>query len=88
MIKQLKNNLKSLVGQTIVKIEYLSPKDSKKLFGWNYQPCEIHLSNGVILTPSCDDEGNNAGAIFTNIDGLATIPVERNTLKLKEEWEK
>jgi|TARA_R100001460_G_scaffold19719_3_gene40895 hypothetical protein len=83
MDKQFMNKLKGLVGQTIVKIEYLSPKDSKKFYGWNYQPCEIHLSNGVILTPSCDDEGNNAGAIFTNIDGLATIPVERNLLKQK-----
>ena len=69
---------KALVGQTIKKVEYLSPKDSKKFLGWDYQPCEIHLSNGVILTPSSDDEGNNAGAILTNIEGIETIGVERD----------
>lgn len=69
---------KALVGQTITKVEYLNPKDCKKFLGWDFQPCEIHLSNGVILTPSSDDEGNNAGAILTNIDGIQTIGVERN----------
>lgn len=79
MNKQFMDKLKkSLVGQTIVKVEYLNQKDSKKFLGWDYQPCEIHLSNGVILTPSADDEGNNAGAIFTNIQGLETIGVLRN----------
>tara|TARA_B110000503_G_scaffold119349_1_gene181089 strand:- start:404 stop:643 length:240 start_codon:yes stop_codon:yes gene_type:complete len=78
MNKQFMDKLtKSLVGLTITKVEYLSPKDSKRLLGWDYQPCEIHLSNGVILTPSADDEGNEAGAIFTNIKGLETIGVER-----------
>jgi len=79
MNNQFMNKLKTmLVVQTISKIEYLNPKDSKKFLGWNYQPCEIHLSNGVILTPSSDDEGNNAGAILTNIEGIPTIGVERN----------
>ena len=35
--------------------------------GWDYQPLELFLDNGTILTPSMDDEGNNAGALFTNI---------------------
>lgn len=77
--KQFMDKLnKALVGQTITKVEYLNPKDSKELMGWDYQPCEIHLSNGVILTPSADDEGNNAGAIITNIDDVGTIGVERD----------
>ena len=68
---------KHLVGQKITKIEYLKPKDAKEFFGWEYQPCEIHLSNGVILTPSADDEGNEAGAMITNLKGIGTIGVER-----------
>ena len=68
---------KALVGQTIKKVEYLSPKHSKEYLGWDYQPCDIHLSNGVILTPSADDEGNNEGAISTNIEGIGTIGVDR-----------
>jgi hypothetical protein len=54
---------KHLVGRTIVKVEWLSPKRTEKLFGWTNQPCEIYLDNGTILTPSADDEGNDAGAI-------------------------
>tara|TARA_R110002110_G_scaffold56751_1_gene160902 strand:- start:516 stop:770 length:255 start_codon:yes stop_codon:yes gene_type:complete len=65
---------KHLLGRTIIKVKWLSPKESEKLLGWNDQPCEIFLDNGTILTPSADDEGNNAGAIFTNIEELSTIP--------------
>jgi hypothetical protein len=49
---------KHLVGRTIVKVEWLSPKRTEKLLGWTNQPCEIYLDNGTILTPSADDEGN------------------------------
>ena len=58
---------KHLVGKKIIDVKWLSPKESEKLMGWSQQPCEIYLDNGTILTPSADDEGNNAGAIFTNI---------------------
>ena len=68
---------KHLVGKYITKVQWLNPKDSKKLLGWDYQPCEIHLNDGTIITPSADDEGNNAGAIFTNIKELPTIPTFR-----------
>ena len=52
---------KHLVGRKIVKVEWLTPKETEKVFGWNAQPCEIHLDNGTVLTPSMDDEGNDAG---------------------------
>ena len=69
---------KHLVGRTIVKVKWLSPKESKRLLGWEYQPCEIFLDNGTILTPSSDDEGNNAGAFKTNIEEISTLPVFRD----------
>lgn len=69
---------KHLVGQTIKDVKWLSPKDTQKYYGWDTQPCEIYLSNGVILTPQADDEGNDAGAISTNIEGLPIIPVFRD----------
>ncbi len=79
MQDQFINKLKkALVGQRITKVEYLSPKKSEKYFGWDYQPCEIHLSNGIILTPSADDEANEAGALLTNIEGIGTIGVWRD----------
>ena len=58
---------KHLVGRKIVKVKWLSPEKSEEYFGWDAQPCEIHLDNGTILSPSQDDEGNDAGAIFTNL---------------------
>ena len=69
---------KHLVGQTITDVKWLSPKDTEKFFGWDTQPCEIFLSNGVVLTPQADDEGNDAGAIATTIDDLPIIPVFRD----------
>jgi hypothetical protein len=82
------NNL--LVGKTIKKVEWLNADESYRLFGWHYQPCEIHLDDGTILTPSADDEGNNAGAIFTNNE-IGTLHVERYPVSektIKKENEK
>ena len=72
---------KHLVGKYITKVQWLNPKDTKKLLGWDYQPCEIHLNDGTIITPSADDEGNNAGALFTNIQELPCCPVFRDRIK-------
>ena len=72
---------KHLVGKYITKVQWLNPNDSKKLLGWDYQPCEIHLNDGTIITPSADDEGNNAGALFTNIQELPCCPVFRDRIE-------
>ena len=69
---------KHLVGKYITKVEWLNPKDTKKVLGWDFQPCELHLNDGTIITPSQDDEGNDAGALFTNIKELPIIPVFRD----------
>ena len=66
---------KHLVGRTIVKVKWLSPQQTEKVFGWHQQPCEIHLDNGTVLTPSQDDEGNDAGALFTSNRQMEVIPV-------------
>ena len=65
---------KYLKGRTIVKIEYCSEKESE-LQGWHNQPIQILLDNGTWLTPTSDDEGNNGGAIHTNIKEFPIIPV-------------
>ena len=65
---------KYLLGKSIVKIEYMSEEDANK-FGWSKRPIQILLSNGVWLTITQDDEGNNGGAIHTNIKKLEVIPV-------------
>jgi hypothetical protein len=63
-----------LVGRKIVKIEYCSEKEMEYQ-GWHNQPVQIKLDNGIWLTPTSDDEGNNGGAIHTNIKELPIIPV-------------
>jgi len=71
---------KHLVGRKIVKIKWLSAKETQRLMGWSQQPCEIYLDNGTILTPSSDDEGNESGAILTNIKELSCIPTFREEI--------
>ena len=65
---------KHLLGKSIIKIEYMSEKDSKEQ-GWHNRPIQLLLNNGVWLTMTSDDEGNNGGAIHTNIEELPIIPV-------------
>jgi hypothetical protein len=43
--------------------------------GWYSKALVIIFTDGTYLFPSADDEGNDAGALFTNIKGLETIPV-------------
>ena len=49
-------------------------KRNRKGFGWDQQPCEIYLEDGVVLTPSQDDEGND---FHTNIKELPIIKLLR-----------
>ena len=65
---------KYLVGRTIVKVEYCSEELADQQ-GWHCQPIQILLDNGTWLTPTSDDEGNNGGAIHTNIKELPIIPI-------------
>jgi len=63
-----------LLNQKIVSIRYMPNKDAKYQH-WHKRPIQIKLSNGVWLTPSQDDEGNDGGSIYTNIKELPIIPV-------------
>jgi|TARA_R100000152_G_C6702589_1_gene131809 ethanolamine utilization protein EutQ (cupin superfamily) len=67
-----------LIGKKIIDIKWMSPKVAEEDFAWYSQPCEIYLEDGIILTPSRDDEGNDGGAILTNLVDLPTIPVFRD----------
>lgn len=65
---------KALVGKTIVKVDYITNLDAKGM-GWRGRSIALILNDGSVLFPSADDEGNEAGALFTTIEGLETIPV-------------
>jgi len=65
---------KLLVGRKIVRVEYTSEEDANEQ-DWDSRPVQIQLDNGIWLTPTSDDEGNNGGAIHTNLKGNSVIPV-------------
>ena len=52
----------------------MSEKDADEQ-GWSKRPIQILLNNGTWLTITSDDEGNEGGAIHTNIEKLPIIPV-------------
>ena len=56
---------KFLLGQKIIKVEYMSREDAEDM-DWFNRPIQILLENGTWLTPQQDDEGNDGGAISTN----------------------
>ena len=63
-----------LTGRTIRRVRYMAAAEVEEM-GWNSAALVIELDNGVMLFPSRDDEGNEAGAMFTTADSLPTIPV-------------
>ena len=84
MSKHIELIREHMVGQTIVKISYMTEEDTEER-GWSNRPIEIRLANGVVLTPMSDDEANDGGAVGTNIDALPTIPTQDHLfMKLRE----
>jgi putative sterol carrier protein len=54
---------KALVGKTIKKVRYLTAEEVESL-GWSASAVVLELSDGTMLFPSRDDEGNDGGAMF------------------------
>jgi hypothetical protein len=68
-----------LVGRKIIGVEWQSDEE-KESFGFRNSAVKILVENGkdgdpIVLTAMRDDEGNDAGAIATNIVGIETLPV-------------
>jgi len=63
-----------LVGKKIVAVRYLTDAERDGLF-WHSASLAIQLDDGTLIWPSSDDEGNDAGALFTTSEKLDTIPV-------------
>jgi len=54
----------TFVGRTITRAEYMG-EQVKDDHGWNSCPLVLWLDDGNTVYASCDDEGNDAGALFT-----------------------
>ena len=63
-----------LVGRTIESIRYLSDSECEDL-GWFRSAIALVLDDGTTIWPSADDEGNDAGALFTSNEDMPIIPV-------------
>lgn len=64
-----------LKGRKIKDVRYMETDEVNGL-GWSCGAIVIELDNGTLLYPSCDDEGNNAGALFGNTPNESlTFPV-------------
>jgi len=63
-----------LIGRTIKNVRYLTNEERKTL-GWYSRSLVVILDDGTHIWPSADDEGNDAGALFTTDSNLMTIPV-------------
>jgi len=63
---------KMLCGRTIAHVRWMTPKEVEH-FGWYSSAPVLVLDNGVCLWPSRDEEGNDAGCIFTNDDNTTAI---------------
>lgn len=63
-----------LLGKKIVGVRYLSEQEAEDL-GWTSRSIVLTLDDGNMIYPSMDDEGNDAGALFTCNEKNPTIPV-------------
>ena len=67
---------KLLLNKTIVGVRYMTD-DEQASMHWDSKPIILVLNDGTAIYPSRDDEGNDAGALFTTNEELPTIPVIR-----------
>lgn len=65
---------KMLLNRKIVGVRYLLDEEMESL-GWDDRTIVLILDDGNMIFPSCDDEGNCAGALFTNHSDQPVIPV-------------
>lgn len=63
-----------LAGRKIQAVRYMTNEERNKL-GWRSRSVVIELDNGHLIWPSADDEGNDAGAIFTTNESEPVLPI-------------
>jgi hypothetical protein len=52
-----------LKGKVVESVRYLS-EEEKDMMGWYNKTIVIQFTDGTIIFPSMDDEGNDGGALF------------------------
>jgi len=54
---------KNLVGKTIKSVRYMTKQEAKAMY-WESRPLAIFFTDGSLIFPSMDDEGNDGGTLF------------------------
>jgi len=54
---------KSLKGKTVRKARYMTKAEAEDM-GWYSRCVVIEFTDGTLIFPSADDEGNDGGAMF------------------------
>lgn len=62
-----------LEGRTIKRVRYLDEDELRSLY-WVSTAIVLELDNGVLVFPSRDDEGNDAGALYTTDEDVSIVP--------------
>ena len=65
-----------LVGRKITAVRYMT-EDERQDYGWSHRALIVQLNDGNFFFPSADDEGNDAGALFTADEKNQVLPVMR-----------
>lgn len=65
---------KQLLGKCIVSVRYMTSAEMKAI-GWYRRSLVLGLEDGSTIWVSSDDEGNNAGALFTSDQENSVLPV-------------
>lgn len=68
-----KDVAKALIGKRIVNASYMTDAEMNHL-GWYKRALVIIFDDHSVMYASADDEGNDAGSLFTTIEGLEVIP--------------
>ena len=64
---------KALIGKKIIGASYMTDAEMNHL-GWYKRALVIIFDDHSVMYASADDEGNDAGSLFTTIEGLEVIP--------------
>lgn len=70
MDKHLKKFNEYLKGKTIKNVSWLGEKDMETLM-WYKRPVVIEFTDGTILIPQSDDEGNDGGSMYYQDDKVS-----------------
>lgn len=66
----------AIVGKTVKDVGFMRKEDQYDM-GWGYRPIVIIFEDGEYVFPMADDEGNEAGALATSVEGCETVGVLR-----------